>query len=234
MSSSNLPVRPRSKARKENSNFSLYLIGGVLLALIIGVIAINIWNSQPNITVAALDVSESWINRNSLGNPDAKVVIDAYEDFLCPACRQWTAQVKPQLYEEYVKTGKVRFVFNPFPLDSHGFQAMIAANASLCAADQGLFWQLHDTMFNIAESKGQAGLDLNPLADSAETIGIDRSEFLKCMNAQKHQKAVTESITRGAQTGVDATPTIFINGTKLTEPFDYDAMKLAIEAALAG
>ena len=234
MSSSNLPARPRNKARKENSNFSLYLIGGVLLALIIGVIAINIWNSQPNITVAALDVSETWINRNSLGSPDATVVIDGYEDFLCPACRQWTAQVKPQLYEEYIKTGKVRFVYNPFPLDSHGFQAMIAANASLCAADQGLFWQLHDTMFNLAETKGQAGSDLNPLAESAETIGVDRSEFLKCMNAQKHQKTVTESIQRGAQIGVDATPTIFINGSKLTEPFDYNAMKQAIEAALAG
>ena len=135
----NLPVRRRPKQNAKSSNFSLYLLGGVMLLLIIFVIALNIWNSRPVITAQPLDIQSGWVDRNSIGSPDAKVVVEAYEDFLCSHCGEFTAQVEPRLFDEYVKTGKVRFVYRTFPLQGFEPGASIAANAAMCAAEQNQF-----------------------------------------------------------------------------------------------
>ncbi|MEZ4633574.1 MAG: thioredoxin domain-containing protein [Caldilineaceae bacterium] len=80
---------------------------------------------------------------DSLGNPDAPVVIQGWEDFRCPACSQWTRTIKPQLMANYIQPdgvdGSVRSEYHYFPLTSHGETAFLAAQAAECAADQGGF-----------------------------------------------------------------------------------------------
>lgn len=232
-SSSNLPARRRTKSSKQSSNFGLYLIGAALLLLIVGVIAINIWNSRtPTIAIQPLDIEAGWVDRNSLGNPDAKVVVEAYEDFLCPHCAEFTATVEPKLVEEYVKTGKVRFVYQTFPLGGFEPGASIAANAALCAADQNMFWQMHDQLFAM-QKQGMSAYQPESLSKVAESMGMNRKQMSDCMNGYAHRAEILNTTNQGSQLGVQGTPTIFVNNTLLQNGADYTVLKAEIDKLLA-
>lgn len=231
-SQTNLPVRRRPKQSAKNSNFSLYLIGGVMLLLIVFVIALNIWNSQPTVSTKPLDIQTGWVDRNSIGNPDAKIVVEAYEDFLCPHCGEFTAQVEPRLFDEYVKTGKVRFVYRTFPLQGFEPGASIAANAAMCAADQGQFWQMHDQLF-ASQNKGMGYYEPENLAKTAAALGMNSGQFTDCLNSLKYSSEIRQTSNDGIALGVQGTPTIFVNGTLLSNGADYSALKAELDRLLA-
>ena len=229
--SANLPVRRRAKQSSKNSNFSLYLIGGVLLLLIVFVIGLNIWNSRPTVSAQPLDIQDGWVDRNSIGNPDAKVVVEAYEDFLCPHCAEFTAQVEPRLIDEYVKTGKVRFVYHTFPLQGFEPGASIAANAAMCAADQNQFWQMHDQLF-ASQTRGMSAFEPEALTKTAEALGMNGSQFAQCLNSLKYGAEVRQTVNDGIALGVQGTPTIFVNGVLLSTGADYTSLKAQIDKLL--
>lgn len=218
-----------AKPEQKSSNAMIWLIvGGVLLvALVIAMLIFNNRTSNVSSTTYSSMPAE-WIDRTSLGDPNAPVVIDMYEDFLCPACQQWTAQVKPQLVEDFVKTGMVRLQFNQFPLQQHNPGAIMASQASECAADQGLFWPYHDRVFQGAASRGQAGTTFEALMGYARDLGIDEPAMRTCMSSLVHQQTVVDSLNRVAQLGLNSTPSILVNGQLMAQPFDYNALVAAI------
>ena len=95
------------KSPVNSSNIGLWLIGAsiAIVALVVGIIIFN-ENQAKSAPVAQPDVPAEWINRNVVGSPDAKVVVQLWEDFLCPSCQSFAAAVKPQIFENYVKTGQ--------------------------------------------------------------------------------------------------------------------------------
>ena len=149
----------------------------------------------------------------------------------CPACQQWTATVKPQLVEDYVKTGKVRLEFNQFPLQQHNPGAIMSAQASLCAAEQNKFWTYHDRLFQAASTRGQAGTTFEALVGYASELGLDEAALSTCMTNLVHQNTVAESLTRVEQLGLSSTPSILVNGQLQATPFNYNSLTAAIEAA---
>lgn len=220
-------------AKSSSSNAGLWLIiGGVILLLLVGLL---LWmNNRPAATpsVASLDVPPEWIDGASIGNPEAKVVIQAWEDFICPACQQWTAQVEPNVMEEYVKTGKVRLEFHQFPLQQHSPGALMAAQASLCAADQNLFWPYQSRTFAETTKRGQSGATFDELVKYATDLGLDTNAFRTCMNNLTHQTDVATSLTTAQQLGLSSTPSILLNGQLVESPFNYNALKAEIDAQL--
>jgi len=219
----------------EKSNVGIWLIvgGALLVALVILVLILN--NRQTTAPSTTLnEIPAEWIDGTRLGSPDAPVVISMYEDFLCPACQQWTATVKPQLVEDYVKTGKARLEFNQFPLQQHNPGAIMAAQASLCAADQNQFWPYHDRVFQAASSRGQAGTTFEALVSYAGELGLDEGALRTCMTNLVHQNTVADSLTRVQQLGLSSTPSILVNGQLQTAPFNYNALAAAIDAAGGG
>jgi protein-disulfide isomerase len=90
------------------------------------------------------------------GNSAAPLTIVEYSDFQCPYCANFFKQTYAQLKENYIKTGKVSFVYKQYPLTFHP-QAQKAAEASLCANAQGKFWEMHDKMFEATFAASQAG-----------------------------------------------------------------------------
>ena len=111
--------RKSSQSTSKRSNSSLYwLIGGsvVLLGLIIFAVMINTGGNSSG-PIDQPDVPAEWISGMSLGNPDAPVVVEAYEDFLCPHCGEWTETVESQLRDGYIKDGTVRLEYKTFPLE---------------------------------------------------------------------------------------------------------------------
>ncbi len=219
---------------EEKSNMGLWLIvGGVLLvALVVLVLFLNNRSTTPTATSNLLEgIPADWVDGARLGSPDAPVVISLYEDFLCPACQQWSASVKPQLVEDFVKTGQVRLEFNQFPLQQHNPGAIMASQASLCAADQNMFWPYHDRVFAAAASRGQAGTTFEELMKIAGTVGLDEAAMRSCVTNLEHQGTVVESLNRVQQLGLNSTPSILVNGQLMSDPFNYNMLIAAIGPA---
>ncbi len=226
-------AKPASAKRKEQSSIGLWLVGGAVLILAIVVVILIVNQNQGTTPVAAPEVATEWVQGTTMGNPAAAVTIQMWEDFLCPACQQWTAQVKPQLMEEFVKPGLVRVEFHQFPLNQHAPGAQMGAQASLCAADQNQFWPYHDQLFRAASTRGQAGMTYDAMLQYAADLGLNLTAFTQCVNALTHQNDVVESLNQATQLNLSSTPSILINGKLMPSPFNYNELKAEIESHLA-
>jgi protein-disulfide isomerase len=137
--------------------------------------------------------------------------------------------VKPQLISEFVEPGTVRFEFRDYAF--RGPEAVRAAEAAACAADQGAYWRYHDTLF-LNQSGPNSFTDAR-LKQMAETLGLDTAAFNQCLDSGEKRAGVEASIAEAQAQGVDSTPTIVINGTEVADWHDFNAVKQAIEAELA-
>lgn len=142
------------------------------------------------------------------GSENARVTLIEFSDFQCPACRS----VSPAIEEIHEKYGdRVRVAFKQFPLHSIHPQAQAAAEAALCANEQGRFWEMHDALF---ERQGE--LANEQLKARAAELGLDTERFNRCLDSGSQRDAVMADLEEGQRAGVHATPSLFINGRPLT------------------
>lgn len=228
--------KAKSSGRKggtsSSGNIGLWIVGisvGVVL-LAVAVLAISN-RPQSSAAIAAPDVPEEWLDRTAMGDPDAPVVVETWEDFLCPACRQWADEVKPRVINDYVKDGLVRLEFRHFPLASHAPGSTMSAMASECAADQGAFWVFHDRLFQV-QAAGQSAYQMERLVDYAEDLGLDATEFTRCMTSQTYTAQVSDSYNQAVSRGLNSTPSVVVNGQVMENPFDYRALRAEIDSLL--
>ena len=137
--------------------------------------------------------------------------------------------MKPQLVSEYVQSGAIRFEFRDYAF--RGPEAVRAAEAAACAADQGAYWRYHDTLF--LNQSGPNSFSDARLKEMAATLGLDTEAFNSCLDSGAKREAIEQSIAEGQEQGVDSTPTLFVNGTEIEEWHDFNAVKQVIDAALA-
>ena len=145
------------------------------------------------------------------GPASAKVTIIEFSDFQCPFCVKAIPQLDA-LMKAFPKD--IRLVYKQFPLDTHS-QAALASRASLAAHAQGKFWPLHDKLY--ANSRL---INRQTILEWAKEFGIDIPKFTKVFDAPETQAAVDRNINDGIRAGVDATPTLYINGKKYQGPVD--------------
>jgi protein-disulfide isomerase len=174
------------------------------------------------------------VDRFSMGDPDAPVVIEVWEDFQCPYCQRFTYEVEPGIVERYVETGDVRLVFRN--LAFLGDESQWAAVAASLAADQNLFWPFHDYLFANFGGNESGSFHIDRLLEMGEAVGLDMERFregLKLENARERWAEI-ESISRAeayAQ-GINATPTVVVNGVSLGSP-DFATIADAVDIELA-
>jgi len=137
------------------------------------------------------------------GSANAPVTIVEFSDFQCPFCSKLTPTIK-QVEQKY--GDKVRVVFRQYPLPFHQ-NAQKAAEASLCALDQGKFWELHDAMF-----ADQNALGVDQLKATAAKLGVNAEKFNKCLDSGEKAAAISLDQKAGQAAGVNGTPALFING----------------------
>lgn len=149
----------------------------------------------------------------AMGPANAPITIVEWSDFECPFCSRVVPTMK-QVEERY--KDKVRVVFRQYPLPMHA-RAQKAAEASLCANEQGKFWELHDAMF-----ADQQNLGVDQLKAKAASLGMDAGKFNECLDSNKHAKTVKDDMREGSLAGVSGTPAMFINGRMLSgaQPFE--------------
>jgi protein-disulfide isomerase len=171
-----------------------------------------------------LDVKPTAADR-SLGGVDAAVEIVEFADFQCPFC----GKLEPVMKRIVATFGdRVRLVWKDFPLLSIHENALGAAVAARCAAEQGAFWKYHDLLFN-----NQDALSLQHLREYALDVSLDSSRFNQCLIDATASSGIQADIEEGTLRGVEGTPTVFINGEQLSGALDYDDNEKAIIRALA-
>jgi protein-disulfide isomerase len=156
---------------------------------------------------------------------DAPVTIVEFSDFQCPYCSRVTPTLK-KVVDEY--EGQVRLVFRQFPLRSIHPMAQKAAEASLCAADQGKFWEMHDLMF-----ADQRQLGDDNLMAMAATLEIDAESFNECLTSGQHEAAVEADLQAGQAAGVSGTPAMFVNGRFASGALPYDQLAAMVDEEIA-
>ncbi|MCC6421089.1 MAG: DsbA family protein [Gemmataceae bacterium] len=229
--------------------FSWGLVGGsaVLVAALVGVlILVTTMQDDSSDTVvadrivaSARSLREGQQDGFTLGAADAPLALEVFEDFQCPYCVLFTANVEPALIDEYVSTGKVRLTFRNFPI--LGIESVGAARASVCAADQDRAWDFGLELFRIQAAAGQAEserlnvgrLDREALAGAATTVGLDTAAFSACLEDPASAATVQEQQARAASLGVRGTPSFALQGKLVTTvPEDIAGWRSLLDSAL--
>jgi len=164
--------------------------------------------------------------RPSMGPDNAPVKLVLFSDFECPYCLHF-GDTLMEIVEDY--GDKVQLVFRQFPLTSIHPNAQRAAEASLCARDQGRFWEAHDILF-----ENQRTLTEENILKQMESLDLDREKFRECLSSGRHKAEIREDIRAGAAAGADSTPTLFINGIYLGGGYPYDFIAALIDNELDG
>jgi protein-disulfide isomerase len=159
------------------------------------------------------------------GPAGAPVTLVEYGDYECPHCGRAYPIVKA--VQSRLGT-QLRFVFRNFPLRTIHPHAEHAAEAAEAAAAQGRFWEMHDTLF-----ENQAALGDEDLARHAEAVGLDRARFEGELKSGTHRPRVHEDFSSGVRSGVNGTPTFFINGRRYEGSWEETPLSDALQAALA-
>ena len=154
------------------------------------------------------------------GHEDAPVTLVEYADYQCPYCGKAHPVIK-RLQKSLGK--KLRFVFRNFPLTHSHPYALLAAQAAEAAALQGKFWKMHDVIF-----ENQDHLEPDVLPRWAHEIGLDVNQFAKAVSEGRVTKRIEEDYASGLESGVDGTPTFFINGIKYEGGDDFDSLRAAL------
>ena len=160
------------------------------------------------------------------GNANAAVTLIEYGDYECPYCGRAFPLIKRLLKE---RSDKLHFVFRNFPLRMTHLHAYMSAVAAEAAGKQDKFWEMHDLIF-----ENQRRLSTNFLSSLAEKIGLDLTQFDKDSKSEEIRNKIQMDFESGIRSGVNRTPTFFINGSPLLtydETYEslLDAVKLKTE-----
>jgi protein-disulfide isomerase len=159
------------------------------------------------------------------GPADAAVTLVEYGDYECPYC----GAAYPIIKEVQARMGdRLRFVFRNFPISTSHPHAELAAEAAEAAAAQGQFWAMHDLLY-----ENQQRLRVNDLHAYAERIGLDLERFDHELAEHIHAARVHEDFLSGVRSGVNGTPSFYINGTRHDDSFDTETLLTALQRANA-
>ena len=158
------------------------------------------------------------------GPPDAPVTLVEYGDYECPYCGEAYPVVKA-LQERL--GDQMCFVFRNFPLTQVHPHAEEAAEAAEAAGAQGKFWEMHDLLY-----ENQDALEPEDLVQYARALKLDLKRFVLEMREHVYVERVREDFRSGVRSGVNGTPTFFINGARHNGPFDLVSLLAAIEEAV--
>ncbi len=140
----------------------------------------------------------------AMGSASAPLVLIEFTDYQCPYCRNFAVSTFPALKTKYIDTGKVQFVSRDFPLDFHP-NAMIAAHAARCAADQGKYWELRTVLFT-----NNTALQKDKLLGYARDLSLDVPKFQQCLDQETHGASIRADLSDALAAGVEGTPTFVL------------------------
>ena len=221
--------RRQERRRKQLINVLIIMAGAVIIAGLI--IFVSIRPAQGIIEPEAKQYPMA--NGNTMGDPNAPVVITEYSDFQCSHCANFALTTEKQIVDTYIATGYVYFEFVPYFFNQNPSESRAAAEAAYCAADQNKFWEYHDIVFSNFSAGNTGGYSDKRLVAFAETIGLDMEAFEECFDSHKYKDQVEEDQIEGLEAEVMGTPSFLINNEFVEGALPFPQFQAKIEAALA-
>ena len=218
---------------KKKPNFYIVII--VILLLVVAAFAYNQWGknflgkSEEKVAKPKSIKTEIFKDDIQLGNANAAVTIIEYYSYICGFCKQFEDETKPKIIENYITTGKAKFILRPFPPYELG-------QAVLCALEQGKFLEYHNYLFDNVDNLEKA----DDLKIFAKNIGLNESEFNQCYGSGKYKARAEEWYEQGMSdfekanisSDKQGTPAFFINGEPLIGAQSYEKFVEVIERKL--
>jgi len=206
-----------------------YVVGAAAALAVVAVVALILVSQLGGDEASAPESPPIWGPSRILGNPDAPVKIVEYADFQCPYCKLVEGKVA-QLVQDYVQTGKASLEFRNFAF--LGDESVLAAEASLCAEDQGKYGAYHAALFSIQGRENSGVYNTDKLQDLAKEVGLDTATFKDCLTNHRHRQEVLDERQLGRQAGVTSTPYFLVNQTPILGDRPYGDFKKVIDAEL--
>lgn len=206
--------------------------------LVVGFTAVAVWQIAknprtplPSRATSGILAEPVGVNEWTKGAKDAKVSIVEYSDFQCPACGAYHPVVE-KIVAEYKE--KVSFTYRHFPLDQHK-NANPTAYAAEAAGKQGKFWEMYSLIFENQRDWSDVGAPQMDeiLTGYAQNLKLDLELFQKDMRSRETKERVKRDLDVGIRSGVNSTPTFYVNGKKIKNPRGYEEFKTLIEQELA-
>jgi protein-disulfide isomerase len=173
------------------------------------------WEARLTLPVSERDHSE--------GPPEAPVTLVEYGDYECPYC----GAAYPIIKEIQARMGeRLRFVFRNFPITTSHPHAEQAAEAAEAAAAQGRFWPMHDLLY-----ENQKRLGDEDLRAYGGQLGLDLERFASELAEHAHAERVREDFMSGVRSGVNGTPTFYVNGVRHDDSYEVETLLAALENA---
>ena len=175
-----------------------------------------------------------------LGDANAPVTIIEFGDYQCPFCGRFFSQTEPQIRENYVKTGKAKFVYKDLVIIdgfvAGGQESTNSAIAANCAGEQGKFWEYHDLLFETETADGEennGNLNKSLFVDLARELGLNEGNFTSCFDSKKYLAEV-EGDTREAEASLPqlSTPRTFVKNRLVSGAVTYVQFASIIEEEL--
>ena len=216
------------------------LIGVVFVALLV-----VLQGAAPRSTDAASlrapmsDVPTALADGRTLGRPDAPVTLEIWSDFQCPACGQLAEMVEPNLIRDYVTDGTLRLVLRDAAFQGQRSgtaydESVEAAAGARCAATQNAYWPFHNWLFANQAGENQGAFRVERLRSIATAAGLDVAAWDACRATGEQQAAVRAETQQGLAQGVNATPTMYLNGTMIVGLKSAEELGGLIEVAELG
>jgi protein-disulfide isomerase len=226
-----MPRRNKNFSRQRSSANNLQrniLIVAAIIVVIIVVVAVAASTSAPTGDVA--------FSARETGTATAKVVVQEFADFQCPYCAVFNSSAEVTLREQYIKTGKVLFIFRSFPIvDSsvaNGNESHLAALGAYCAGDQDMFWEYHDLLYKNQAAENSGAFATPRLEAFAVQLHLDSIKFDQCLGNQTHLDVLNGDIQLANYYKLNATPSFIVNGREVTISQDFHELFDAIDSAL--
>lgn len=236
------PRQGRQRVREQRSLLPFYLLlslGGIVGLTFVFIQALQAPVAPPSASIPIRPLINAAVGQTSegywyKGDPNAPIKVIEFADFECPSCRQLELDLANADFDaNYIESGKVQWIYREFPLRSQHESAQYTAELSRCAGDQDLYWPVHMALYDSQLQWTNSQTPLPIILDAAVKAGADQAILEECMDAQTHTAAINASYDSARSLGLDQTPTVFLNDTRV-DFFDnyYADLSKAIDAKL--
>ena len=236
--SQRVAIRERRQKRKQQQRLiTIMIVAGIAL---IAVAIIMIPTIMRNLeTVGEFTQPEQnprpLASENTMGDPNAPVVIEEFSDFGCNHCANFVTGTGEQIAQEYVANGQVYFISRSAGNLLNNPNTQLAAEAAYCAADQDMYWEYHDIIYANQSILFYGGLNYidNYLEAFANALDLDMDQFNTCMDDHLFRQQMLLDGNEARSQGINGTPAFLINGKLIPGNVPYEEFQQAIAEAQA-
>lgn len=223
-------LKTTNRTKKSPRRVNWWILGVLSIILVAAITSILIQQNQNNtdpVAIAPIEISQD----KSIGSADAPVNVVEYGDYQCPACGRFAETVKPQIVEEFVNSGRVRFVFRSFQFI--GEESQWAAEAAECANEQGKFWEYYDKLYSSQAGENVGAFKKENLEGFAAKLGLQTEQFNQCLTSGKYTEKVKSETLEAQNLGLHGTPALLVNGIFVEDGSQYDILSQSIKEVLS-